>query len=296
MLNTVSVNAIDAVISALGEETGIPEAEGGLNRIRLMQKLSPQLDPDSEHYVPGAKLGDYVLKGLPDPIVPGAQGFICQPLGVMPCWLTWDNGKALQFAEKPLETQGDFYAPTGEEIVFVKYLYLALNCDITQVWAYVVKGGGFKPFNELLTAIKWQPPIVLPDGRRWAVPIFGQKLKVTSQAITNRKGDYKAAKYEIVGRYPEAIDEAQLTAGLAAYQAIERQVASLRAATLPEPPKPPSDPVEALPPAPKNGPAPTSAAARLEIVSGGTHEVSAGPHTAAPIRLEDDIPFMCEWR
>jgi hypothetical protein len=224
--STSSVN-IAAIAAACGDNAGI-KSEGGA-KIVLVQRNSKVEDARANE-------GDFIMRWRPDPLVRSSEGFRFQIYGVLEAWVEREKGRIVErYAVKPLGLDGK-KLPNGNECEFEKHIYGAVDGDPSQVACFEVKKGGFRSLNdELMDPLKWQPPVIMPDGKKWKPGIFAYLIKVTSQEVKGDYGDYWAGNYEVLGRHPELITDEQLAAGADAFLMIEAQQKALKAEVLPPP-------------------------------------------------------------
>ena len=273
---------------------GIPEVEGA-NFVKLMQSNNAEVDqhPNNKKRVEDIQIGDFLFRGASPEIVRGDEGFLFQPLTIQQAWAEWnaEGVNVAKYASRPLEAIGDTM-PNGNSIEFTKYVIGALDGDINNIWVIAMKSTGLGVFNrEVARALRMEPDFVTKNGRT-RLPIYAHLFKVTSRPDGNRKGNWRAYRFEIVGRYPDGVTKEQVAAAHAALRALPNL-------------GPPDAAPEILPP---QGPRPRldGGAARellcgkVEIASGSppanddnAAEVGVGMRPFAPLDLQsdDDIPF-----
>ena len=72
----------------------------------VLQKLSPQVDPDNAAYLEGARAGSIHLRNFEPPIVNGNEGVIVQPVYMYEEWVEWGprergGGMVSRFLKRP---------------------------------------------------------------------------------------------------------------------------------------------------------------------------------------------------
>lgn len=57
--------------------------------VRILQKMSPEVDENTPQYIKGAKPGDFIIKNGPRPIIKGDDGFLFQPCVYYTRYVEW---------------------------------------------------------------------------------------------------------------------------------------------------------------------------------------------------------------
>ena len=197
------------------EGEGIPESEG-VNLIKLLQNLSPEVKPHKEQYVPGAEqhVGDYFFRGRDPQFLDGETGFDFLPLDVQECWNEWPvegSGNVVHHQVKPIGMVGDFL--NCNEVNFTRYLFLALDGDLNDIWAYPMKKTALTPLGrELVQQMNWRSTITKANGEARRLPIYGFMANAGRQFKENKQNDWWVPRFKIASAYPTAPDKAQMLA------------------------------------------------------------------------------------
>lgn len=93
-----------------GKGVSTDQADNQVPLIYVLQKGSPQVDPESNDYIQGAQAGDIWLRGAPNPIVKGSVGVPFQPCYFSKDWVQWvprEAGKGFvgRTPERPAEAK-----------------------------------------------------------------------------------------------------------------------------------------------------------------------------------------------
>jgi hypothetical protein len=266
---------------------GIPEVEGA-NFVKLMQSNNAEVDqhPDNKKRVKDIQIGDFLFRGGNPEIVRGDKGFLFQPLMIQQAWAEWnaDGVNVDKHPARPKEAIAD-KMPNGNSIEFTKYVIGALNGDLNSIWVIPLKSTGLSVFNrEIARALRMEPDFIAKNGSKIRLPIYAHLFKVTSRPDGNGKGNWRAYRFEIVGRYPDGVTREQVAAAHDALRALPNL-------------GPPDAEPEILPP---QGPRPRlEAGAAMEISRGKIEIASSDPPAGMAMRAftslnpptDTDIPF-----
>ena len=291
-INVGSGDFDDFLAAQSGE--GIPEVEGA-NFVKLMQSNNAEVDqhPNNKKRVKDIQIGDFLFRGATPEIVRGDEGFLFQPLAIQQAWAEWnaEGVNVAKYASRPLEAIGD-NMPNGNSIEFTKYVIGALDGDINNIWVIALKSTGLGVLNrEVARPLRMAPDFVTQNGRKLLLPIYAHLFKVTSRPDGNAKGNWRAYRFEIVGRYPDAVTKEQVAAAHAALRA------------LPNLGPPDAAPEILLPRGPRprleGGAAAETPRGEMEMAASGAPlndnavEVGVGMRPFAPLDqpIDDDIPF-----
>lgn len=111
--------------------------------VTLLQQLSPQLKPNNEKYVRGAKMGDILLKGALNPLVKGDEGIVVQPCAFQKAYVEWvprskgggfvarHDAMPMDVVQKP-DPENDrrvknIRTSNGNEVIETRYHFVRIN-------------------------------------------------------------------------------------------------------------------------------------------------------------------------
>jgi hypothetical protein len=113
----------------------IPEEDGG-NRfpmVKLLQALSPEVDPDDDKYYKGATQGDIIITdGTNHILIDGKKGFNFVPISVRKQWVEWvprGQGGGFVASYNSKEEMEIGFTEGNEVVVSIDYLILSTDID-----------------------------------------------------------------------------------------------------------------------------------------------------------------------
>lgn len=201
--------------------------------IKVLQAQSPQCLRQKPEFVKGAEAGDFFLKGMPAPVVKGADGLEFQPCAFMKVWLEFDGDRDdnPQFMGRRLEVPKEAtLAEDGYDYEMVvgkkthRFTFSREHYGLINGKPFVFPFGG----SGHTTSREWQTlmdQFQLPDGR--PEPSFNRKYRLTTVPKTNASGDWYGVRIEEMG---EVTDE-EYDRGLSLHNAV---MAGTKVAEAPE--------------------------------------------------------------
>lgn len=174
--------------------------------LNLLQKTSPQCDPDSPAYIEGARGGQFY-----DP----ATGELMDEVEVIPChykhamveWAPRDEGGGFKGQHPPGTEQGlerdetgKFLLKNGNYLADTRYFFVLrrnkegdLLPNVISMASTQIKKG--KQWMTRMQAIR----VTGAGGKRFMPPMYAHSWKLTSIPEENDKGSWRGYKIEMVG-------------------------------------------------------------------------------------------------
>jgi hypothetical protein len=246
------MSASDLALTA-GDTPDVPSTVSAY--VALMAALSQAVDPNSDRYIPGTRVGDLVIytSSNKPKVFPGATGFKTMVLAFERLWIGRPEGdEPIRYPKKPpdvawldrgdhgVEQPGHYrIGPDGElgnRVVLTLIAYLLVDGIDEVVSLSFTKsalrmcGNGFMDMAQKI-AVR-----IGPDGLQWVTGCTLGKFRVTSRLVDNGTRRWHVPKVELIGRLGEeggpTLEE-------------WRHAQSLRIAAKAPPPKPVASPPKA---------------------------------------------------
>ena len=201
--------------------------------ILLSDPKCQELDRNNAKYVPGAEVGDIILKGAIHPLIKGNQGIVVQPCYFEKNWVEWiPRSKGAGFVtrhdynKKPKDAREipdpmnanrtKWVRDNGNELVETRYHYVLCG---GQPYVVPFKSTGHTVSKEWTNLIR-----VLSDGNQ--IPAFSREYRITTKLKRRMEQSWYMFSIDVVrdekGDPTYIQSEAQYLAG----QAFEKAVSS----------------------------------------------------------------------
>ena len=188
-------------------ETGFEDTTGedyALPFLKLLQKMSPEVDPDDGGFVSKAKVGQFYNN---------ATALLSDTVEVVPChyrramveWKPQDAGGGFVAQhevgiEVGLEREGGkFITEDGTEIADTRYFFcLQITEDGPQPVVVSLSSTQIKKAKSWLTRMQ-ALKMTGPDNRRSTMPMFANVWRLGDIPESNDKGSWRGYKIDLVG-------------------------------------------------------------------------------------------------
>lgn len=170
--------------------------------VYVLQTNSPQVNRRHESYIEGAEPGDIWLRGAPQPIVKGQEGFLCQP-----CWFDQDIvewvprddgggfiGRHRSFPKETIKTEDPespgvfrYSLPNGHELKETRYHVVRVFTKQGLIMPYVIPmtGTGHSVSRQWMFQMTSK---LTAQGK--PIPSFACLYLVKTKFRKNKKGEF----------------------------------------------------------------------------------------------------------
>jgi len=184
----------------------------------ILQKMSPQVDPDSGSYVDGAKAG-MLVNTVTQEMYPGETGVRFVPCHRQHCYVEWvprDAGggfvgqhepesEVVAEARKVAASFNELVTPAGNDLMETFYVFGLLvheNGDYEHM-AIAFGSTQIKKYKQWMTRAR-SLKVLGAGGHRVVPPLFAHAYRLTTQAEENKKGKFHGWRIGFAGDNAEA--------------------------------------------------------------------------------------------
>lgn len=173
--------------------------------VRILQKMSPEVDKATASFIKGAEPGDIYIKNAPNPIIKGEEGFLFQPCFRRKAFVEWlprnkggggGAGFVASHAEEPSDTeQATIAGPDGERQVRRRKSNGNLVVETRYYGGFIIRG----EFDDDGNFEQHEPPMaaVIPFAGSGHTPAKTWNGLISSKRIGDGTADIWAVYYKL---------------------------------------------------------------------------------------------------
>lgn len=171
--------------------------------VKLLQKMSPEVDDSDGAYIEGAKPGMF-LNTATGELTPDVEAIPCFYRRAMVEWRHRDDGGGFVGQHEPgyeagftRDESGRYVTPDGTYLADTRYFF-CLSPETGEPFVLSFASTQIKKARAWMTRMQ-SLKATGKDGRRFTLPMFANVWKLVSTDEENGKGKFKGYKIELVG-------------------------------------------------------------------------------------------------